>query len=168
MNRASGWNSYPSSWFDSLHSFCVSMFVSQNLRFTATIPEDEEFAHPAGATLIRLLFTELTANGWGADELENWRDCGWSLACRRNANELEVVVSALSGDGDSWMLQVAPLRAPGLFGRLSGAKRSAEASEVLALAQAVHRVLADSGNLANPQWCRDGFPEDGQSTPEPH
>lgn len=138
---------------------------SLNLRFTATVPNDAEFDHPAGAALIRQLSAELAAAGMSTDEWDNWRDCGWSVDCRRGSSELEVVVSQIE-EGE-WMLQVCPRRLPGLIGRLFGSKPSASATEVYDLALAVHRALAAIGYLGRPQWCWDGFPDENNSTPEP-
>jgi len=141
------------------------MPTSQNLRFTATVPKDAEFDHPAGASLMRRLSSELAAAGWSTDEMDNWRDCGWSVGCRRGASALEVVVSQIE-DG-RWMLQVSPRRVPGLISGLFGSKPSATVSDVHELALAVHRSLSTLQYLGSPQWRWDGFPNEKHSTPEP-
>src|SRR5437867_7829879 len=84
------------------------MPISQNLRFTATVPNDPEFDHPPGAALMRRLSTELARAGWSAEEMDNWRDCGWSVACRRASSELEVALSWVQRG--YWMLQISPRR----------------------------------------------------------
>src|SRR4051812_21059987 len=111
------------------------MPISQNLWFTAEVPKDLEFENPEGAALMRSLSTELAAAGWQSDEMDNWRDCGWSVVCQRGPSELEVVVSQIE-DGQ-WMLQVSPKKKPGAIGRLFGGKPSAGPSEVQELAVAV-------------------------------
>jgi hypothetical protein len=141
------------------------MPISQNLRFTATVPKDEEFDHPLGAALMRRLSPELVAAGWSTDEMENWRDCGWLVACRRTSTELEVVVTWVQSG--YWMMQVSPRHVPGLIGRLLGDKPSASPSDVHELALTVHRALYTLQYLGNPQWRWDGFPDETHSTSEP-
>jgi hypothetical protein len=141
------------------------MPTSQNLRFAATVPEDAEFDHPAGAALMRRLSAELSTAGWSIDEMDNWRDCGWSVVCRRGSSVLEVVVSQIQ-DGQ-WMLQVSPQRSPGLIGRLFGSRPSASPADVHELAVAVHHALSTLQYLGSPQWRWDGFPDERHSTPEP-
>lgn len=97
-----------------------AMPISQNLLFVASVPKDTEFDHPPGAALVRRLASGLTAAGWSTYEMGNWRDCGWSVACRRGSSELEVVVSQIQDA--QWMLQVGPKRSPGLIGSLFGGK----------------------------------------------
>ena len=104
------------------------MPISQNLRFMATVQKDTGFEHPPGAALMRSLASELAAVGWSADKPENWRDCGWSIGCRRGASELEVVVVQIK-DGE-WLLQVSPKITAGLIGRLFGSKPSASPGDV--------------------------------------
>jgi hypothetical protein len=141
------------------------MHTSQNLRFTASIPKDAEFVHPAGASLIRRLSADLAAAGWITNEMENWRDCGWSVVCRRDSSVLEVVVSQIQ-EGQ-WMLQVSPQRSPGSIGGLFGRKPSASPRDVHALAVAIHRALSTLQYLGSPQWRWDGFPDERHCTSEP-
>jgi hypothetical protein len=141
------------------------MPISQNLRFTATVQKDAEFEHPPGAALMRSLASELSKVGWSTDEMDNWRDSGWSVGCRRAASELEVVVAQIE-DGE-WMLQVSPQSRPGLVGRIFGGKASATPTEVHELALAVHRALSTLQYLGSPQWRWDGFPDEKHSTSEP-
>jgi hypothetical protein len=141
------------------------MPISQNLKFTATVQKDAEFDHPPGAALMRRLAGELATAGWSTDEMDNWRDCGWSVGCRRGSSELEVVVSQIQ-DGQ-WMLQVSPQRRPGLIGSLFGGKPSASPGDVHELAVAVHRGLSTLQYLGSPQWHWDGFPDEKHSTSEP-
>ena len=141
------------------------MPISQNLRFVAVVPKDAEFDHPPGAALMRRLSDGLADVGWNTSEMDNWRDCGWSVVCRRDSSELEVVVSQVE-DGE-WMLQVCPLQTPGLISGVFGGKPSATPDEVYGLALTIHGALSTMRSLGNPRWRWDGFPEDGHSTPEP-
>jgi hypothetical protein len=141
------------------------MPTSQNLRFTANIPKDAEFDHPAGAALMRRLSAELAAAGWSTEEMDNWRDSGWSVGCRRGISELEVVVSQI--EAGQWILKVSPRRVPGFFTGLFGSKPSATATDVHQLALAVHRSLSTLQYLGKPRWRWDGFPDEKHSTPEP-
>ena len=96
------------------------MPISQNLMFSATVAKDAEFDHPPGALLVRKLSEQLKASEWNVDEMDNWRDCGWSVSCRANLSELEIVLSQIR-DGE-WMLQVAPRKVPGILAGCSAAK----------------------------------------------
>lgn len=142
------------------------MPIFQNLCFTATVPNDTEFEHPPGAFLMRRLSDELTLAGWRTDEMDNWRDCGWSAVCHRNSSEFEVVVCSSARHGN-WILQVTPRRVPGVIRRLLGAKPSATPTDVHELALAVHRSLSMLQCLGSPRWRWDGFPDEKHSTPEP-
>lgn len=141
------------------------MPISQNLRFTATVPKDIEFEHPSGAALMRSLSAELVAAGWSAAKMDNWRDCGWQVVCRRGSAELEVVVSQVQDD--QWMLNVSPVRRPGFIGSLFGGKPSASPGDIHELAVAIHHALSTLQYLGNPQWRWDGFPDEKHSTQEP-
>jgi hypothetical protein len=142
------------------------MATSQNLRFAATVPADAEFDHPPGATLMRRLSAELSTAGWRTNEVDNWRDSGWSVLCSRGPGQLQLALSQIQNG--EWMLQVVPHRVPGFFGGLVGSKPSATPAEVYELALAVHRALSVAGFLDSPRWRRDGFPDDEHSTPEPN
>ena len=136
-----------------------------NLRFTADAPEDAEFEHPAGAALMRDLSAGLSAAGWSTDEMGNWRDCGWSVVCRRDTQELEVVLSWVQRG--YWLLQIRPHHEPGFLRRWLGSVPSASSDAVHKLALAVHRALLASQVLGDPRWRWDNFPDDASSAPEP-
>jgi hypothetical protein len=69
---------------------------------------------------MRQLSADLTAAGYQCSEIDNWRDCGWSVVCRRASTEIEVVVAEIPID--AWMLQVRPYYRPGPVGRCSAAR----------------------------------------------
>ncbi|MES2466480.1 MAG: hypothetical protein V4675_04200 [Verrucomicrobiota bacterium] len=141
------------------------MPVSQNLKFNAAVQKDAEYDYPPGAALMRRLAAELAKAGWHTDEMDNWRDCGWSVGCGRGSSKLEVVVSQVQ-DGQ-WMLQVSPKRSPGVMGRLFGGKPSASTGDVHELAVVVHHGLSALHYLGSPQWRWDAIPDEKHSTSEP-
>jgi len=141
------------------------MPISQNLRFAATVQKEAECEHSPSAALMRGLASELSKAGWSTDEMDIWRDSGWSVGCRRAATELEVVVAQIE-DGQ-WMLQISPQSRPGLIGRMFGGKVSATPTDVHELALAVHGALSALRYLGSPHWRWDGFPVEKHSTPEP-
>jgi hypothetical protein len=120
---------------------------------------------PLGAALMHSLSAEVAAAGWATDPMDNWRDCGWSLVCRKTSSELEVVVTWVQRG--YWLLQVRPHRMPGIVGRLFGGKVSAGPSDVHELALCLHQALSSLQLLGNPRWTWDKFPDERNSTPEP-
>jgi len=138
---------------------------SQNALFRGEVPEDEEFEHPLGAWLARFLEASLKEAGWQTSEFENWRDSGWSIACSREKTRLTMVLS--TSDEMEWFLQVAPSDSPGLARGLLGAKTSAQPSDVLALARAVHDILKRSARFSGFMWRWNAPPSEKESTPEP-
>jgi hypothetical protein len=143
------------------------MPISQNLRFTTTVQKDVEFEHPPGAALMRGLVSELSKVGWSTDEMDNWCDSGWSVVCRRESAQLEVVVAQIQDEDGQWMLQISPQSLPGIIGRMFGGKASAMPTDVHELALAIHRALSKLQYLGSPQWHWDGFPDEKHSTLEP-
>ena len=115
---------------------------------------------------MRRLSAELGIAGWRTNEMDNWRDCGWSVLCSRGAGQLQVALSQIHND--EWMLQVVPQRVPGFFGGLVGSNPSATPAGVYELAVSVHRALSVAGCLGSSRWRWDGFPDDEHSTPELH
>ena len=142
------------------------MALSQNARFSGFATPDDEFEHPAGASIARLLQAGLQDTKWIVAEFDNWRDCGWSLDCSRGKTRLQVAFSQME-EGE-WMLQVAPTSNPGFLGKLFGGAVSAQPSETAELAKAIHSILQAAGSFSNFMWTWDGFPEDGNSDSEPH
>src|SRR5262245_39820289 len=135
---------------------------SQNATFAGRPVESPGEEHPPGYGLIEALAGRLNAVGWTATELDNWRDVGWRIECRRAAAQLEIVVAALDGP-EKWMLQIAPLRGAGLLGGLLGRKPSATPDDCLELAQAVHDTLPQCGKFKGVLWRWDAPPVEGKS-----
>ena len=111
------------------------------------------------------LSEELAQAGWNLKEVDNWRDCGWSMVCHRAPSELQVILSLI--EDKNWLLQISPNRLSGLVGRLFSVKPLANSRDVYDLALAVHGILSALQYLGNPRWRWDGFPYDTDSTPTP-
>ena len=138
--------------------------TSQNATFIGSVDPDPEYDHPAGLPILRALLAHLSTRDWTAGDFDNWRDSGWNVICRRAEAELELIVAATDAPGE-WMVQIAPVRAPGLIGRALGRVASAGPARCHALAMDVHAVLSERfGRL---RWRRDGFPDEANSTPAP-
>jgi hypothetical protein len=138
--------------------------ASQNATFRGSVKPDAEHEHPAGLPIVRALRAELSTRRWITGEFDNWRDSGWSIPCRRDGSEMQLVV-APAGSADEWMLQIAPARVPGLLGRALGRVPSATSVHCYELATDVHSVL--SAQFARLRWRWDGFPDEEHSTPAP-
>ena len=141
------------------------MAISQNVRFSGFATPDDEFDHPAGASIARMLHTGLQDTKWTVTEFDNWRDCGWSLDCSRDNTRLQIAFSQM--EEGQWMLQVAPTSNPGFLGRLFGGTVSAQPSETTELAKSIHSILKTSESFSDFMWTWDGFPEEVNSDTEP-
>lgn len=140
---------------------------SQNVRFSAQEPSVAEDHFRGGATLLGSIRGDLITAGWSAGELQDWRDCGWCVSCRRTEAEIIVIVSEIK-EGE-WMLQVAPLHLRGLIGMLFGfGKPSATSQDVFDAASTIHSTLTKLEYVTGPQlWVWDGFPEVDVATHSP-
>ena len=141
------------------------MPVSQNVRFLGQAPKDGEYDHPEGAAIARRLESELNGLGWTTKPINNWRDCGWSVACSKDGEEMQIALTRIKHA--EWMLQVAPMSVPGIIGRLLGRVPSATPIRVLELAGSVQKVLSEESEYRDFKWCWDGFPQEGTPVPEP-
>ena len=139
------------------------MTFSQNALFAGSVVEDAEYPHPPGRTLARDLAEVVRAAGWAVLEIDNWRDSGWSIVCRRDSSEVEIPLTQIP-DG-RWILQISPARVPGLFARWRGRGPSATRDDVFQLATASHEFIA--AHFSDLRWLWDGFPEGEDATPEP-
>jgi len=141
------------------------MPTSLNIAFAGIAVADEEFPHPPGLSIIRTLVGELQKEAWSVSDFENWRDCGWSLECKHQ--EMTLLITLAQTEEQRWMVQVSPLRVPGLLGRVFGGKPSATPHDVLSLARAIHALLLRQSAFSRLRWCWDGYPDESSSTTEP-
>jgi len=141
------------------------MPISQNVLFKGLPPVDQEFEHPPGCYIVRVLRKELADSGWAPGDFDNWRDCGWSIECTQGSSSLQIAVTQVE-DG-AWMLQVSPTVVPGFLARLLKKQPSAKPQQCLSLAKIVHRILSSDGLFSGFQWCWDGYPDGNTSTSEP-
>jgi hypothetical protein len=141
------------------------MAISQNLAFKGVVENDDEFPHPPGLSVVRILVNALKSSGWSTSEFENWRDCGWSFECGQRGATL--LISLAQTEESNWMLQISPLRVRGTLAALFGAKSSAHSDDVITLARDVHSILSRQERIYNLRWRWDGYPDVASSTSEP-
>lgn len=141
------------------------MGFSQNVRFKAIEGNESSYPHPPGFELACQLASDITAYGWRTNEVDNWRDSGWSFLCSRDGAEIECIVCRIA-DGE-WLMQLCPARTPGFVGRAFGNKPSATRQDVYDLAVAMHDVLQSAMLLEKAKWQWDDFPSDERSTAMP-
>jgi len=139
--------------------------ISQNATFAGVVPQDPELGHPLGAWLAKHLAMEIGAAGWTTSRLVNWRDCGWSLRCSQAKVRLQVIVAATSVG--TWMLQVTLFNSPGVIQRSIGARPSATPTDILALSNIVHDILAKCPHIRDIKWRRDVPPDEKGSSLRP-
>ena len=139
------------------------MSFSQNVRFSGVAPADTSDPHPPGRGLARSLEAVVRAAGWEVLNVDDWRDCGWSILCDRGRSALEIALAEIQPS--EWMLQIGPTSMPRLVSKLRGWEPSAERSDVYDLATHIHAFLGTE--FRGQRWCWDGFPDDSASTPEP-
>src|SRR5579871_4346906 len=138
-----------------------NMAVCQNVLFSGKAPEDDEFDHPAGASLARYLETKLSQSGWQTSHFDNWRDCGWSILCSRNSSKLMIAFGKVRGE--NWLLQISPESIPSFLSRFFGRSASATEEDVLLLAKDTDGILHTMEALGDFKWRWDGFPSDQTS-----
>jgi hypothetical protein len=141
------------------------MSISQNLQFTGDVPPADELDPPRGEVLARALERQARQEGWEVTECDNWRDCGWFFECRQGEAELQVSLAECGPH--EWMLQVAPGRVPGMFGRWFGRKSSAGHADVLRLARMVHAAISSDPRCSHLRWLWNGPPDKRKWTSEP-
>ena len=142
------------------------MARSQNAMFRGREPAPDG-DRIGGASLVRLLASELTRDGWEVRDFDCWRDGGWILPCFRGAKTLDLVLVPLVG-GDAWAIQIAASRFPCFVLRWFGATPSADADDIFQLASATHAALTSAG-MTDIRWVWDGpaDAEDAGSEPQP-
>jgi hypothetical protein len=142
------------------------MPISQSACFSGEAAADDEFDHPPGGSIARLVKAGLGQRGWEVSEIDAWRDGGWCMTCCRRESKLELVVAKMAAES-RWFLQIAPSYVPGLLGWLLSKSASATAEAIFALAHDTFSVLSEHGGFFGFMWCWDGYPEEGNATPEP-
>jgi hypothetical protein len=142
-----------------------NMPISQNAQFTGEADKDREYEHPKGASIARAIKSILDKNKWMTKEIDNWRDCGWSIECSRANDRLEIAIA--DNTDNNWMLQIAPFYTPGLLGRLFGKTPSATSLSCYELSCLVDSAIRADSRYTNIKWRWDGFPEESNSTPSP-
>ena len=143
-----------------------TMPISQNLRFRGDALPDNEFDHPAGGSIARLLRDGLADDGWTASDIDNWRDCGWSISCTRKDSNLQIILAQMASVSQ-WFLQIGATCRPGFVGRLLGRRAAGGPNDILALAKDVASILSREDRFTDFKWCWDGYPEDDACTSEP-
>jgi hypothetical protein len=140
------------------------MPFSQNARFGAPAEADPDPDErlPGRAQLQRIAKL-LSHEGWSTDEIENWRDSGWSLVVRAGTTSVEVVLAG--GKANEFLMQIAPAEQPGLLRGAFGARPSASRSDCYRIAKIIHRFMAEQD--IDQRWRWDGYPDADGSTPEP-
>ena len=141
------------------------MPISQNVLFKGSPPADQEFDHPPGCYIARVLYKGLAETEWAPADFDDWSDCGWSIECSQSASSLQIAVA--QAEEGTWLLQVAPTVVPGLIGWLLKREPSATPAQCLSLAKIVHRILSSDDLFSGFQWCWDGYPDGSSSTNEP-
>lgn len=144
-----------------------AMPIPLNLRFNSVVANDAEYLHPHGAALMRELLAGLAKAPCDVGELENWRDCGWSVECRCGDAKLQIVLCGLRKG--EWMLRLHAAYRPGIIGCVLGRTPSASPAEIHRLAETVHELLAARHLMTGPRWRWDGFPDGdcGAQVPPP-
>jgi hypothetical protein len=141
------------------------MTPSQNVLFVAESVGDDEH-EPPGLSIAKVLESGLRERNFSPSPPDNWRDCGWSMDLSVGEATLQIAIAATT-EPRLWMLQVASTATePGIIGRLLGKRTVDRSADVYAVASAIHDVLQVSG-YSNIRWCLDGYPDEGESTPEP-
>jgi hypothetical protein len=125
--------------------------------FHAELAPDPEWAHPRGASLARVLEGALRSQFQSVGPFDDWRDLGWTVKLELNGKSFEVYFGQFRTEG-SWLLAVAPVGQPHLFGRLLGRKAFPCADELKAIASVVHQSLHSLGSVSDLLWMMGGPP----------
>ncbi|MGH7140759.1 MAG: hypothetical protein ACREHD_33925, partial [Pirellulales bacterium] len=138
--------------------------ASQNVVFHGPSLNDDPF-EPPGRSIATTILHRLRADGFAADDEDNWRDGGWSIDVELSEVTLQVVIGK-AGEPEQWIAQVATLREPGVVAQLFGWSFVDRSDEVLSIACAIDRGLREAG-YTDILWRVDGFPDREHSTPLP-
>lgn len=142
------------------------MDIVPNAAFDAAFPADPQFEHPPGCYLARKLQQSLSAVASTGDDFDNWRGSGWVVTCEVEGREFEVYFAGL-GTGPSpttWRLAVAPLRQPGWFRKLLGAKVSPYGAQSKVLTAHIHGLLMQDAHVSHLRWAMNADPAQSKVT----
>lgn len=139
--------------------------LCQNVLFVGESPGSDPLDHPPGEGIAKQVESSLREQGFDPGPIDNWRDCGWSMALTLRDAVLQIALAPAT-EPKLWIAQVACINQPGFLSRLFGAKVSDRSGELFDVAMALHRALVGAGYL-DIRWRIDGFPDGGNSSPEP-
>jgi len=138
---------------------------SQNATFRGAEPEPDG-SRIRGASIARMLHSNLSSNGWSVGDIEDWRDAGFFVPVDRDNQSLQLVLTSYHGDAERWILQLAPARLPSMISRWFGAVPSAPPDTVHNLATDVQTILTDFG-FTDTRWCWDDLADHDGCKPSP-
>jgi hypothetical protein len=125
----------------------------------------DDYFDPPGRGIAVAMRDPWRREGFTAQEEDNLRDCGRSIAVAFPTFVIEIALARAAGD-NHWIARVAPLKEPGLLSRLFGAKFVSREREVLSISRCMHNWLVEAG-CEGVLWRIDGFPEPANGHPEP-
>ena len=134
------------------------MSNTPHVSFEGTLAPDAEFVHPPGASLARAVESCLRTRFSSVQSFDNWRDCGWIVVLQVGAKSFEVYFAQLRPESSQWLLAVASLGQPGIFGRILGRKPFECAEELKSIAHELHLLLTETPGLSEIQWFFGGPP----------
>ena len=73
--------------------------TSLTVVFSGASPPHEDDAWAPGHGLALVLHGKIRASAWGCSDPDAWRGSGWTLACAREGEEIEVILAGRT-DGD--------------------------------------------------------------------
>lgn len=138
---------------------------SQNATLFGPEPESEG-ERIRGETIANHLSRYFAQHGWQPDELECWRDAGFTFSMKRDGNVLQFIIAPYHGKTDYWILQIAPSRLPGIIRRWFGSVPSASPECVYRTAIEARRVLSENG-FTGFKWCWDDLADGDHCCAEP-
>lgn len=140
--------------------------ISLNLCFEGKVMPDEEYPHPEGALLAKLLKAELGKRSWKAGEIENSRDSGWEIGCLKAESKISISFARM--EQNLWFLQIEPTKIPGLLSRVLFKKtNSCTPQEVYKLALEVDQIVKSYQGISGFLWQWDAPPDEKTSGANP-
>lgn len=132
--------------------------------FTSTLPlEDPENPHPKGYAIAKRLYYGLGRSDVQREEIDNWRDVGYSIDCVIDGARVYLFFSLLRHSVQQWALCCTSDLSwlSRLLGKSDGEQR-------LKLARAVDAVLRGSHEFSDVRWYKQWHgAEDASWTDQP-